>query len=260
MAHGGDRRGGEPSPPVSPLQKRIDWLGEVRELNPSQRLVLGLLARIARAEQVRKLVGAINQQGKGSEEFDLSELRPVLHARVDRRDLSGHGLLTRFGLIEKDDNDNFRISDLVGAMLSRKRLAAEQIRAFLLGKPTLASLGSDDFAHLGELRDLATQVNEMLTQMERRPYPFACTTNAPDLLDPATARRFLFKVRFLPMTGEQIATAFRRTWLCASSSANGGHGVGWLGGSAEIGLLVLPEVVHVEVAVGFEPVLGVRHG
>ena len=44
-----------------------------------------------------------------------------------------------------------------------------------------------------------TQVNEMLTWMERHPLPFACTTNAPDLLDPATARRFLFKVRFLPM-------------------------------------------------------------
>ena len=57
-----------------------------------------------------------------------------------------------------------------------------------------------------------TQVNEMLTQMERHPYPFACTTNAPDLLDPATARRFLFKVRFLPMTRAQIATAFRRAF------------------------------------------------
>jgi len=40
-----------------------------------------------------------------------------------------------------------------------------------------------------------TQVNEMLTQMERHAFPFACTTNAPDLLDSATARRFLFKAR-----------------------------------------------------------------
>ena len=52
----------------------------------------------------------------------------------------------------------FEISDLVGAMLSRKRLAAQQIRAFLLGKPTLASLGWDDFAHLRELRDLAARM------------------------------------------------------------------------------------------------------
>ena len=57
-----------------------------------------------------------------------------------------------------------------------------------------------------------TQVNEMLTQMERHPYPFACTTNAPELLDAAAARRFLFKVRFLPMTADQIAEAYRRAF------------------------------------------------
>jgi transitional endoplasmic reticulum ATPase len=55
-----------------------------------------------------------------------------------------------------------------------------------------------------------TQVNEMLTQMERHPYPFACTTNAAELLDAAAARRFLFKVRFLPMSADQIAKAYRR--------------------------------------------------
>ena len=57
-----------------------------------------------------------------------------------------------------------------------------------------------------------TQVNEMLTRMERHPCPFACTTNAPELLDAAAARRFLFKVRFLPMTAQQIAQAYRRAF------------------------------------------------
>jgi transitional endoplasmic reticulum ATPase len=57
-----------------------------------------------------------------------------------------------------------------------------------------------------------TQVNEMLTGMERHPYPFVCTTNAPDLLDPAMARRILFKVRFLPMTPQQIGAAYRRAF------------------------------------------------
>jgi hypothetical protein len=132
---------GEPRPPISPLQKRIDWLGQVCELSPPQQYVLGLLARIARVQQVRNLVGAINRQDYGSEQVDFAELRPVLDARVERRDLSENGLLTRFGLIEKDDNDNFQISDLVGAVLSRKRLAAPQIRALLLGKPAAASLG-----------------------------------------------------------------------------------------------------------------------
>ena len=52
----------------------------------------------------------------------------------------------------------------------------------------------------------------MLTRMERHPCPFACTTNAPELLDAAAARRFLFKVRFLPMTAEQIGQAYRRAF------------------------------------------------
>jgi transitional endoplasmic reticulum ATPase len=55
-----------------------------------------------------------------------------------------------------------------------------------------------------------SQVNEMLTSMEAHPYPFACTTNAFEALDPAAMRRFLFKVKFLAMTPEQISEAFRR--------------------------------------------------
>ena len=58
----------------------------------------------------------------------------------------------------------------------------------------------------------ATQVNEMLTWMERHPYPFACTTNLMESLDPAALRRFLFKVRFLPMTPAQAREAFRRAF------------------------------------------------
>jgi transitional endoplasmic reticulum ATPase len=57
-----------------------------------------------------------------------------------------------------------------------------------------------------------TQVNEMLTWMERHPLPFACTTIAPELLDPATARRFLFKVNFLPMDERQIVAAFTKAF------------------------------------------------
>ena len=53
-----------------------------------------------------------------------------------------------------------------------------------------------------------SQVNEMLTWMERHPLPFAMTTNAVDDLDPAAMRRFVFKVTFRPMKRDQIALAF----------------------------------------------------
>lgn len=55
-----------------------------------------------------------------------------------------------------------------------------------------------------------TQVNELLVQMERHVLPFACTTNAVDSLDVATARRFLFKIDFLPMDPARAEIAFRR--------------------------------------------------
>ncbi|MHB8811127.1 MAG: AAA family ATPase [Desulfobulbaceae bacterium] len=53
-----------------------------------------------------------------------------------------------------------------------------------------------------------SQVNEMLTWMERHPLPFACTTNLMEHLDPASLRRFTFKLAFRFMTREQAAKAF----------------------------------------------------
>lgn len=55
-----------------------------------------------------------------------------------------------------------------------------------------------------------SQVNEMLTWMEHHPLPFACTTNLPDRLDPASLRRFLVKVRLDWMTPDQVRAAFRQ--------------------------------------------------
>ena len=54
-----------------------------------------------------------------------------------------------------------------------------------------------------------SQVNEMLTWMENHPLPFACTTNFGRHLDPATLRRFVFKVTLDYLAPTQIAAAFR---------------------------------------------------
>ena len=54
-----------------------------------------------------------------------------------------------------------------------------------------------------------SHVNEMLTWMERHPYPFVCTTNFCEKLDEAAFRRFTFKVRFDYLTKPQIRSAFQ---------------------------------------------------
>ena len=54
-----------------------------------------------------------------------------------------------------------------------------------------------------------SQVNEMLTWMESHPLPFACTTNFGENLDPATLRRFTFKIALDYLTSDQSQAAFR---------------------------------------------------
>lgn len=107
-----------------------------------------------------------------------------------------------------------RYSDLSSAYIGETEKAI--VRAFQEAADLRAFLIIDEVDSLLRDRSAArhsweiTEVNEMLTSMERHNYPFACTTNAPEILDRATARRFLFKVRFLPMTTDQVSAAFRR--------------------------------------------------
>ena len=54
-----------------------------------------------------------------------------------------------------------------------------------------------------------SQVNEMLTWMESHPLPFACTTNFGEHFDPATLRRFVFKITLDYLAPEQVNAAFR---------------------------------------------------
>ena len=121
-------------------------------------------------------------------------------------------LASRMGLevLEK------RASDLLGPFVGETE--AEIADTFREAEARRAMLIFDEADSL--LRDRAgalrswevTQVNEMLTWMERHPYPFVCTTNLMDSLDPATLRRFVFKVRFLPMTPDLAAAAFTRSF------------------------------------------------
>ena len=53
-----------------------------------------------------------------------------------------------------------------------------------------------------------TEVNEMLQGMERFDGIFVCTTNLLDRLDQAALRRFTFKIKFMPLTGDQRERMF----------------------------------------------------
>ncbi len=95
-----------------------------------------------------------------------------------------------------------RASDLLSKWLgdSEKRIAlafeeAADRRAMLIFDEADSFLRDRAGAHHAWE---VSQVNEMLTWMERHPYPLTCTTNRMDSLDPATLRRFLFRDRVPP--------------------------------------------------------------
>ena len=106
-----------------------------------------------------------------------------------------------------------RASDLLDKYVgeSEKRIA----RAFDQARSRDAVLVLDEADSLLSDRRTAqyswevSQVNELLSQMERHPLPFICTTNLADSLDPASVRRFLFHARFGYLDRERIARAFR---------------------------------------------------
>jgi transitional endoplasmic reticulum ATPase len=105
-----------------------------------------------------------------------------------------------------------RASDLLSKYLgdSEKRIAA----AFATARAQRLMLVIDEADSLLSDRRHAmrswevTQVNEMLTWMESHPVPFICTTNLVEQLDPASLRRFTFKLRFDPLSPTQAARAF----------------------------------------------------
>ena len=106
-----------------------------------------------------------------------------------------------------------RASDLLSMWVgeTEKNIA----RAFAEARSQEAFLVFDEADSLLADRRMAqrgweiSQVNEMLTWMESHRLPFACTTNFVEKLDPATLRRFTFKVKLGDLTTDQAAEMFR---------------------------------------------------
>ena len=100
------------------------------------------------------------------------------------------------------------------AIAAAFRQAEEDNRFLILDEADGLLADRRGAAHAWEL----TQVNELLTWMERHTLPFACTTNLPERLDPACLRRFLVKIRFRPLSPAQAEAAFRARFGLAPPS------------------------------------------
>ncbi len=107
-----------------------------------------------------------------------------------------------------------RASDLLNMYVggTEQRIAAafdeaRQLEAFLVFDEVDSLLAPRETA---ERSWIVSQVNEMLTWMERHPLPFAATTNLLDRVDSAAMRRFLIKASFNYLSTAQVNKAFIR--------------------------------------------------
>ncbi|MBR3899419.1 MAG: ATP-binding protein, partial [Elusimicrobiaceae bacterium] len=106
-----------------------------------------------------------------------------------------------------------RASDLLGCFVGETE---ENIaKAFAQAKENKSMLIFDEADSFLQDRGRASHswevssVNEMLTWMESHPYPFICTTNLITQLDPASLRRFSFKVKYGYLNPAQVQNAFQ---------------------------------------------------
>lgn len=105
-----------------------------------------------------------------------------------------------------------RASDLLGSYVGETE--HNIARTFAEAKENKALLIFDEADSFLQDRKYAqrswevSSVNEMLTWMESHPYPFICTTNLMNRLDPASLRRFSFKVKYEFLNTAQVQTAF----------------------------------------------------
>ncbi|WP_168194163.1 AAA family ATPase [Altererythrobacter sp. TH136] len=106
-----------------------------------------------------------------------------------------------------------RASDLLNMFVGGTEKAIAE--AFREAADTKAMLIIDEADTLLRNRSLAqrswevSMTNEMLTWMERSPTPFVATTNLRESLDPATSRRFLFKVELQGLTPAKARRLFQ---------------------------------------------------
>lgn len=217
-------------------------LAKKYEVQPSMIAGAAQAARMAKGglptvqEHLSFMIQALNGGRKNPEE-EKTNIRfypALIHADMDLQALTTQ--LTRFGRL------NFSLC-LYGASGTGKSAYARYL-ADKLGLEVVQRRASDLIScYVGEteqniakafaqaredksllifdeadsfLRDRSTaarswevsSVNEMLTWMENHPYPFICTTNLMESLDPASLRRFSFKVKYNFLTSQQVKEAF----------------------------------------------------
>ena len=88
----------------SPLQRRLDWLSKVCELEDIDSAILGLIARVSEGSAFASMIDALNGRfGLDMGLSNINDLNPILRVRGRLGDIDAHNRLIQLGLIDTEE-------------------------------------------------------------------------------------------------------------------------------------------------------------
>ena len=152
-----DLRAATPRPRHSALDKRIDWLGRLIGLDPLERAIAALNVRGALYPQWEALLDKLGTaRGRNGTAFMTAAILGVRPGDVIAR-LEPNRVLIACGLIEREEDD-LAASDFLKRVGQQRTTDPDRLAASLLKKSPPSTLGWDDYAHLGDAREMASKL------------------------------------------------------------------------------------------------------
>lgn len=144
---------GARAPAPAPLDRRIDWLVKLLELDDIERDILAILVRCALHQEWQNLLTALPGRGNNPGPNRIAMLTGQSTSRIEQRLRPGSRLFAT-GLIRNDGDGEYRAEDFL-ERIGLTQTAPSRLGEVLMPRSRKASLEWSDFDHVGELRDIA---------------------------------------------------------------------------------------------------------
>lgn len=141
----------------SALDKRLHWIGSVLSLDHAESALLGVIVRIALFESWQHLSAAVPFKVDNPSCELLALVTGLMVADVDERLAPGSRLLSS-GMVVDELDGEYRAGSLLLRIARSQATDPTQMMHRIMAQAPPSTLGWDDFAHIGPLRDLSERI------------------------------------------------------------------------------------------------------
>lgn len=139
------------------LDQRLGWLGDILELDDSDRAILSVFTRHTMFESWRRLANLVPSNGTNFTAEALGVLSGISTWEAGHHLIPGARLL-QTGLVSDDRDGEYCVSALLKRLMRAPAQSRDELERWLMPEIEETSLSWSDFEHLGALRDLAGKI------------------------------------------------------------------------------------------------------